>query len=271
MAPVTAVECWDAAWPVAQPAGTSAVLMYFGGDTPNPVTFADIGAWTARYRVPVWVRSNPASVSAASDAAAMVARLRAFRVPAGVFTWLDLETAVDPAYVNVYGTALHAAGYKVTPYGSIGFLHLNPQLDGYAVAHYTGLPHICTISTCGINAVATQYANSMQTGGPFDLSLISSSCVLWDTVGRTTVSLNNCVGMAATSTGKGYWLVQSDGGVFTHGDAGFFGSIPGTPKVTLAAPIVGIVPTPSGKGYWLVGEDGGVFTFGDATFEGAGA
>jgi hypothetical protein len=28
--------------------------------------------------------------------------------------------------------------------------------------------------------------------------------------------------------GKGYWLVASDGGVFTFGDAGFFGSVPGS-------------------------------------------
>ena len=27
------------------------------------------------------------------------------------------------------------------------------------------------------------------------------------------------VGMAATPTGKGYWLVASDGGVFSFGDA----------------------------------------------------
>ncbi len=32
------------------------------------------------------------------------------------------------------------------------------------------------------------------------------------------------VGMAATPDGKGYWLVASDGGIFTYGDAGFYGS-----------------------------------------------
>src|SRR5205807_8094772 len=37
------------------------------------------------------------------------------------------------------------------------------------------------------------------------------------------------VGMAATPTGGGYWLVASDGGVFSFGDAGFFGSMGGTP------------------------------------------
>jgi hypothetical protein len=30
--------------------------------------------------------------------------------------------------------------------------------------------------------------------------------------------------MAATPTGKGYWFVAADGGVFTFGDAPFYGS-----------------------------------------------
>ena len=32
------------------------------------------------------------------------------------------------------------------------------------------------------------------------------------------------VGMAATPTGKGYWLVASDGGIFSFGDARFHGA-----------------------------------------------
>lgn len=33
------------------------------------------------------------------------------------------------------------------------------------------------------------------------------------------------VGMAATPTGKGYWLVAADGGVFSFGDAAYFGNV----------------------------------------------
>ena len=69
------------------------------------------------------------------------------------------------------------------------------------------------------------------------------------------------VGMAATPDGKGYWLVASDGGIFTFGDAGFYGS---TGRHPLNEPIVGMAATPDGKGYWLVASDGGIFTFGDA-------
>ena len=51
--------------------------------------------------------------------------------------------------------------------------------------------------------------------------------------------------------------MASDGGVFTYGDAGFFGSAGNVP---LSKPIVGMAATPTGKGYWLVASDGGVFT-----------
>jgi len=64
----------------------------------------------------------------------------------------------------------------------------------------------------------------------------------------------------------GYWLAGSDGGVFSLGNSGFFGSMGGT---TLNAPIVGIASTRDGRGYYLVASDGGVFAFGDATFQGS--
>jgi murein DD-endopeptidase MepM/ murein hydrolase activator NlpD len=72
--------------------------------------------------------------------------------------------------------------------------------------------------------------------------------------------------MAATPTGRGYWLVASDGGIFTYGDATFHGSTGG---IDLWEPIVGMAATPTGGGYWLFAADGGVFTFGDAVFVGS--
>jgi hypothetical protein len=64
----------------------------------------------------------------------------------------------------------------------------------------------------------------------------------------------------------GYWIVASDGGVFTFGGAPFFGSMGGQ---RLASPVVGMAATPSGRGYWLVAKDGGIFAFGDAQFHGS--
>jgi hypothetical protein len=72
--------------------------------------------------------------------------------------------------------------------------------------------------------------------------------------------------MAATPDGGGYWLVASDGGIFTFGDAPFLGSMGGKP---LNQPIVGMASTSEGGGYWLVASDGGIFTFGDAPFSGS--
>jgi predicted lipoprotein with Yx(FWY)xxD motif len=74
------------------------------------------------------------------------------------------------------------------------------------------------------------------------------------------------VGMAPTADGKGYWLVASDGGIFSFGDAVFYGSTGG---LSLNKPVVGMAPTADGKGYWLVASDGGIFSFGDAVFYGS--
>jgi ribosomal protein L24E len=69
----------------------------------------------------------------------------------------------------------------------------------------------------------------------------------------------------SASPGHGYWLVGSDGGIFSFGSANFYGSTGG---MTLNRPVVGISPTADGNGYWLVASDGGVFAF-NAPFVGS--
>ncbi len=107
----------------------------------------------------------------------------------------------------------------------------------------------------------------------------------------------------------GYWLVASDGGMFSFGNAGFHGS---AGNIKLVKPVVGMAATPDGGGYWLVASrrracsptatppstarpatsssssrwwawrppptaaatgwwprDGGVFSYGDAVFHGS--
>jgi hypothetical protein len=68
------------------------------------------------------------------------------------------------------------------------------------------------------------------------------------------------------TTSHGYWLVGSDGGIFTFGSAQFYGS---TGSLKLQRPVVGIVPTTDQGGYWLDASDGGVFAFGDSGFHGS--
>jgi hypothetical protein len=67
--------------------------------------------------------------------------------------------------------------------------------------------------------------------------------------------------MTSTPDGKGYWLLGADGGVFTYGDAHFFGSEAAS---GVAAPFVGIAPTLDGHGYWIASDFGNVYSFGDA-------
>ena len=82
--------------------------------------------------------------------------------------------------------------------------------------------------------------------------------------GMTGTPLNRpIVGMAVDPATGGYWLVASDGGVFSS-NAPFEGSTGG---LRLNQPIVGMGATPDGSGYWLVASDGGVFSF-NATFYG---
>ena len=64
----------------------------------------------------------------------------------------------------------------------------------------------------------------------------------------------------------GYWLVGSDGGIFTFGSAQFYGS---TGNITLQRPVVGITPAANRQGYWLVASDGGIFAFGTLGFYGS--
>jgi hypothetical protein len=67
--------------------------------------------------------------------------------------------------------------------------------------------------------------------------------------------------MAATPDGGGYWLVAADGGVFTFGDAHYYGSTGATPNGQHA---VGIGRTHSGHGYWVPTTTGAVTPEGDA-------
>jgi len=71
------------------------------------------------------------------------------------------------------------------------------------------------------------------------------------------------VGLVPTPDNSGYWLVASDGGVFSF-DATFSGSMGGT---RLNRPIVAMVRY--GSAYLMIGSDGGTFNFSGAPFFGS--
>ena len=83
--------------------------------------------------------------------------------------------------------------------------------------------------------------------------------------GTTEVSVTPLI-PPVPPTPHGYWLVGSDGGIFSFGSAQFYGS---TGSLVLQRPVVGIVPTADRGGYWLDASDGGVFSYGDTQYYGS--
>ena len=63
----------------------------------------------------------------------------------------------------------------------------------------------------------------------------------------------------------GYWTDASDGGIFSFGNAAFFGSMGGS---HLNMPMVGMAGDANTGGYWTVASDGGIFSF-NAPFQGS--
>lgn len=137
----------DAAFPAGASLQPGAVVSagYIGGDALHVWSTADWAQWATQYRVPIWVRSNPGSVDATTDAAACLNALTALGAP---------------------------APYLVAVYGSTSTLFSNPAGDGYWVADPTGAQHMYNHA----NVIATQYLFA----GTYDLSEIDQSVPTWD-------------------------------------------------------------------------------------------
>ena len=132
-------------------------------------------------------------------------------------------------------------------------------------------------STSGLTAVITLDRASTGctlTGGVVTLTAPGTCVVDANQAGNSTYSPASQVSQSFTVTSAitppsathGYWLVGSDGGIFTFGSAQFYGS---TGTLRLQRPVVGIVPTADRGGYWLDASDGGVFSYGDTQFYGS--
>ncbi len=116
---------------------------------------------------------------------------------------------------------------------------------------------------------ATAHASGTEAATDFWLATPSGTMLSFGlpSYGSAPGPLNRpIVAAAVTPDRRGYWMVASDGGVFSFGDARFFGS---TGSLVLNKPIVGMSPISDLGGYWLVASDGGIFSFGDAQFYGS--
>lgn len=211
---------YDAAFPPASPPPTDVVAFYIGGDTPHVWTAEEIAAQKARYRLPIWVRSNPQNVIVENDVTACVAALKAIGAPRGTCVVLDLETAVAVDYCNAFGWELNANGYSVLPYGSPSTLFKNPRLDGYWVAGQPSAPSPWPPGLIGVQLL------QQGPNGAWDNDLFVDTLSLWDThqiaTGGTDVPAPTDVvdSFSVPGTdGSQYFDLHADGGLFAYGGA----------------------------------------------------
>lgn len=175
---MTDLTFYDAAVPPPHPPKTDGVAFYIGGDAVHLWTYSEIEATTARYRLPIFVRSNPAGASSASDVTSAVVRLQEIGAPKGCLVAWDSETSADPGYMLGVFQHLQLADYKLLDYGSQSSVFGNSAPDGYYWgADWTGNAAVLP------GDAGTQYADD----GAYDLNVFKPGLPFWDThTGSTT-------------------------------------------------------------------------------------
>jgi hypothetical protein len=142
--------------PTTYPSGFDGIAFYIGGDTPHVWSTEEINACPYRYRLPIYVKSDPAAggVIASADVLMAVTKLEQIGAPRGTLVAWDSETSVDPQYIQQVYLDLHAAGYVLIDYGSQHYVFGNENPDGYYWgADWTNTPHLVA------GDVMTQYAS----------------------------------------------------------------------------------------------------------------
>ena len=203
------------------------------GPTPTH-TYTSAGTYSVTLTV-----TDDENISASAIRVVTVAPLSTPTAPGFFRSTPPLSASPGKAYS--YGFA--ATGFPDPTYALMGApAWLTAVADTGMVS---GIPTSGTTSF-SYSVVATDGVSPSATAGPFHVTV-------------STVS-------GGGGSGHGYWLVGSDGGIFSFGSAGFYGS---TGSFVLQRPVVGISPTGNRKGYWLVASDGGIFAFGDAGYYGS--
>ncbi|HVB93461.1 MAG TPA: fibronectin type III domain-containing protein [Acidimicrobiales bacterium] len=173
--------------------------------------------------------------------------------PSGAYT----DTTAQPGTAYTYTvTAIDGIGASSTPGTS------NPVTTPVSTLPFTGPPlvvdcmaHLPAGSVVGAAALADG-SGYFEVDSSGDVAAFGRATCFGAMTG-TRLNLP-IVGMAVDQATGGYWLVASDGGIFSF-NAPFLGS---TGNIRLNKPIVGMAPAPNGNGYWMVASDGGVFSFG---------
>jgi hypothetical protein len=126
------------------------------------------------------------------------------------------------------------------------------------------LPNGLTFTDKGNGTATVAGTPAAGSKGTYPVTVIASNGITPAGQQPLVISVNS--GGVGNDIGEGYWMTGADGGVFSFGDAQFFGS---TGSLHLNQPVVGMAPSADSGGYYLVARDGGVFSFGDAQFYGS--
>jgi hypothetical protein len=159
-----------------------------------------------------------------------------------------------PAITSVDGTTFtvgSAGSFQVTGTGT----------PGPTFSEAGALPSGVSLTAAGLLSGTPAIGSA----GSYPLTISASNGLATGATQSFTLSVDNSAVIPPVA-GSGYWMVASDGGIFSFGSAKFYGSMGGT---ALNKPIVGMVATPNGQGYWMVASDGGIFSFGSAKFYGS--
>jgi peptidoglycan hydrolase-like protein with peptidoglycan-binding domain len=164
---------YDSAYPPSpQPKGMDGVCGYIGGDTPHTWSVADWDSQKVKYRLPVYVRSNPPGPGAMTDVDAAVAQLKIIGAPHGTLVAWDMETAADASYITAVYEGLKAAGYTLIVYGSQSSVLGNKNPDGlYWGADWTNVPHLA------VDNQVTQWASF----NAYDVDVAEATLPFWNT------------------------------------------------------------------------------------------
>jgi hypothetical protein len=116
---------WDASVPPAARPAADVVGFYIGGDTPHIWTKAEVDGTKPRWRLPIWVRSDPTTPEqAALDAAEALRQLEALGATNTCLVVIDVETAADDPYVEAFAAGIRSGDHDhpLMVYGSAGNL-----------------------------------------------------------------------------------------------------------------------------------------------------
>jgi sugar lactone lactonase YvrE len=235
---------------------------------PSNPTYSPGGSFTAT----VSTNSNGAqTVASSTPGVCTTSGLVVTYVAAGQCT-LTAQVAASLFYTAASGTVQSFTVHGIPPTApSITNLPSNPTYS-------SGGGFTATVSTTsnGTQSVTSSTPGVCTASGLVVTYVAAGQCTLTAQVAASATyaaasgaAQSFTVVSAATPTPTpthGYWLVGSDGGIFSFGSSQFYGS---TGSLNLQRPVVGIVPTSDHGGYWLDASDGGVFSYGDTHFYGS--